>query len=424
VIWFLLKGLLRDRSRSVFPVLMVTAGVAITVVYYAWLKGFESSIVQSTAHFHTGYVRVMTQAYAAEADQIPNDLSLTGADTLLAELRRTFPDLLWTPRIQFGGLLDIPDERGETKAQAPVIGMGVDLLSPDSPEWGILNVRSSVVRGRVPAAHREILISDDLAARLGIQVGQVATLISATMYGSMALANFTVVGTVRFGVGPMDRGGAVIADLRDVQAALDMENGAGGLLGFFRDDLYHESRADSVTNLFNARHRSADQFAPVMGTLREQSGLSDLLDYVTLVLNGVTAFFVVAMSIVLWNAGLMGSLRRYGEIGVRLALGEDKGHIYRAMMVESMAIGLVGSVLGTAVGLVCAYALEVHGVNFGQFYKNGTMMVSDIVRAHVTVAASVIGFLPGLLATLLGTSVSGIGIYRRQTSQLFKELEA
>jgi putative ABC transport system permease protein len=424
VIWFLLKGLLRDRTRSVFPVLMVTAGVAITVVYYAWLKGFESSIVQSTAHFHTGYVRVMTQAYAAEADQIPNDLSLTGADTLLAELRRTFPDLLWTPRIQFGGLLDIPDERGETKAQAPVIGMGVDLLSPDSPEWGILNVRSSVVRGRVPTAHREILISDDLAARLGIQVGQVATLISATMYGSMALANFTVVGTVRFGVGPMDRGGAVIADLRDVQAALDMENGAGGLLGFFRDDLYHESRADSVTNLFNARHRSADQFAPVMGTLREQSGLSDLLDYVTLVLNGVTAFFVVAMSIVLWNAELMGSLRRYGEIGVRLALGEDKGHIYRAMLVESIAIGLVGSVLGTAVGLACAYALEVHGVNFGQFYKNGTMMVSDIVRAHVTVAASVIGFLPGLLATLLGTSVSGIGIYRRQTSQLFKELEA
>ena len=43
------------------------------------------------------------------------------------------------------------------------------------------------------------------------------------------------------------------------------------------------------------------------------------------------------MSIVLWNAGLIGSLRRYGEIGVRLAFGEDKGRLYRAMIVESLA---------------------------------------------------------------------------------------
>jgi len=423
MIAFLLKGLLRDRSRSLFPMLMVTAGVTMTVLFYAWLRGVESSIVATTAHFDTGHVRVMTKAYAAQVDQDPNDLALEGADTVLSGLRRTFPDLLWTPRIRFGGLLDVPDEHGETKSQAPVIGMGLDLLGRHSPEWTILNLRSAVVRGRLPRAHGEILISDDLATRLGILIGQVATLISATMHGSMALANFTVVGTVRFGVGPMDRG-AMIADLADVQQALDMPNTAGELLGFFRDDLDHEGQADSLTSLFNAAHRSTDQFGPVMGTLREQSGLADLLDYVTFALNVVTAFFIVAMSVVLWNAGLMGSLRRYGEIGVRLALGEDKGHIYRAMLLESVAIGLVGSVLGTGVGLAGAYALQVHGVDIGQFTRKSTMMVSDVVRARVTATAFVIGFLPGLLATLFGTGVSGIGIYRRQTSQLFKELEA
>jgi putative ABC transport system permease protein len=34
-----------------------------------------------------------------------------------------------------------------------------------------------------------------------------------------------------------------------------------------------------------------------------------------------------------------------------------------------------------------------------------------------------IGFLPGLLATLLGSALSGVGIYKRKTAQLFKELE-
>jgi len=423
VIRFLLKGLLRDRSRSLFPVLIVAAGVMLTVFLFAWMRGVEASLLRSTAHFSVGYVRVTTRAYVAEADQMPNDLALLGVDTLLAGLRRRFPDLRWTPRIGFGGLLDVPDARGETKAQAPVIGLGVDLLAPDSPEREVLRVGPSIVRGRVPARRGEAVISDALADRLGIRPGQTATLIGSTMYGGMALANFTVVGTVRFGVGAMDRG-AIIADIHDVQTALDMETGAGEILGFFPDDLYHEARADSVTARFNARHRSGDRFAPVMGTLREASGLSDLLDYITMVLNALIAIFVAAMSIVLWNAGLMGSLRRYGEIGVRLAVGEDHGHIYRAMLAEALAIGLAGSVLGTAVGLAFAYWLQVHGFDMRPFIKDSTMIIDDMMRARVTLGAALIGFLPGLAATLLGTGISGIGIYRRQTSQLFKELEA
>jgi putative ABC transport system permease protein len=46
------------------------------------------------------------------------------------------------------------------------------------------------------------------------------------------------------------------------------------------------------------------------------------------------------------------------------------------------------------------------------------------MRARVTTTSLFIGFVPGLLATILGTSISGLGIYRRQSSQLTKELEA
>jgi putative ABC transport system permease protein len=130
------------------------------------------------------------------------------------------------------------------------------------------------------------------------------------------------------------------------------------------------------------------------------------------------------MSIVLWNAGLMGSLRRYGEVGVRLALGEPKGHVYRSMIAEALMIGLAGSVAGTLVGLAVARALQVHGLDVGFLLKNSSMLISDVLRARVTPASAVIGLVPGLGATLLGTLVSGIGIYRRQTAQLAKELEA
>jgi putative ABC transport system permease protein len=395
----------------------------LTVFLHAWINGAVSSLIQSTAHYRTGHVCVMSKAYEEKADQIPNDLALLGIDTLLATLRKSYPDLLWTPRITFGGLLDIPDEKGETKEQTPVSGLGVDLLSTDSPEWKMLNIRPSLVRGRLPQNSGEVLIADELAQKLHVQQGQKATLISSTMYGSMTFANFTIAGTVRFGVGPMDRS-AIIADLSDIQQALDMQHGAGTLLGFFRDDLYHEDRANIVATEFNAgRANTANKFSPVMGTLRSQSGLADYLDYVDSVTSLVLGIFVVAMSIVLWNAGLTGSLRRYGEIGLRLAIGEETGHVYRSMMVESLMIGIAGTMVGTAIGLAFAYYLQVHGFDIGSMMKNSTMMISDVIRAQVEPATFVIGFLPGILATFLGTAISGIGIYKRQTSQLFKELE-
>jgi putative ABC transport system permease protein len=56
--------------------------------------------------------------------------------------------------------------------------------------------------------------------------------------------------------------------------------------------------------------------------------------------------------------------------------------------------------------------------------RNASIIVTDVLRARVTPGSYVIGFVPGLAATFLGKAVSGIGIYKRQTSRLAKEFEA
>lgn len=424
MIRFLLKGLMRDRSRSLFPLLIVMTGVMLTVFLHAYYQGAVTILIQSVAHYSTGHVRVMTKAYAAEADQVPNDCALLGIDTMIAELRRQYPDLRWTPRIKFGGLLDIPDAQGETRAQVPVFGFAADLLSRESPEWKVLNIQQAVVRGHVPQKRGEIVIAEELAQTLNVSPGETATLISSTMHGSMAVGNYTIAGTVRFGIVAMDRG-TMIVDLADIQQALDMETGAGEILGFFLDDIYRDDRATTIAAEFNGRRTEpANEFSPVMGTLRTESGLSEYLDIFDVVGGIIIGIFVLAMSIVLWNAGLTGGLRRYGEVGVRLAMGEEKGHIYRTMLAESLMIGCFGSILGTGIGLALAYYLQVKGLDIGSMMKNSTMMMSDVIRAKITPFTFVIGFLPGLIATFIGTAISGIGVYKRQTAQLFKELES
>jgi len=423
MIKFLINGLLRDRQRSLFPILIVTIGVSITVFFHAYLTGVMGELVDSTARFSTGHVKVMSRAYAENVDQKPNDLALLNVDQIMADLKQQYPEMIWAQRIQFGGLLDIPDETGETRSQGPVAGMGVDLLSPNSSEISILNIEKAVVSGRMPQNSGEILIGDNLAQKLGMQLGEAATLLTSTMYGSMAMYNFTVVGTIRFGIFAMDRG-AMIVDITDIQQALDMVNATGEILGYLEDRIYNDEAAAVIVNRFNADYLAVDdEFAPVMGKLKE---LSNMSDYLAMADNfsGILIFvFVLIMSIVLWNAGLMGGLRRYGEVGIRLAIGEPKGHVYRSMIYESIFIGLAGSVSGTVLGLAGAFWLQTQGLDISSLMKNVNMMFPTVLRAEITPVTYYIGFFPGLFSTVLGTSLSGIGIYRRRTAQLFKELE-
>ncbi|MHC4149216.1 MAG: ABC transporter permease, partial [Planctomycetota bacterium] len=373
--------------------------------------------------FQTGHMKITSSAYAQEADQMPNDLALMGIDTILANTSEEYPDIIWAPRIRFGGLLDIPDEAGETRSQGPVFGLAMELLSKDSPEPEILNLQQALVRGRLPKEPGEILISDEFAQNLEIELGQTATLMGSTMYGSVAMHNFEVAGTIRFGIGPMDRG-AIIADIGDIQQVLDMQNSAAEILGFFPDFQYRQQSAEAIKAAFNARYQDpGEEFSPLMLTLRDQNELGGMLDLFAAATGIIIGIFLFVMFIVLWNAGLMGSLRRYGEIGVRLAIGELKGHIYRSMLFESFMVSLVGSVIGTALGLTVGYWLQNTGIDLSSMFKSSSMLVSNVMRAQVTSASYVIGFIPGILATMLGTAVAGIGIYKRQTSQLFKELE-
>ncbi len=424
MIKFLLKGLLRDRNRSLMPILVVGIGVMLTVVFHSWLTGVLGDSIEFNARFNTGHVKVMTNAYADNVNQMPNDLALLGSKSLMASLKSDFPEMDWVERIHFAGLLDVPDANGETKAQGNTVGFGVDILSGNTGETERMNISQSLKSGRLPQRKGEIIISDEFARNLKVTPGDTVSLISSSMYGELAVYNFTVCGTVAFGSAMLDKG-TIIADISDVRTALNMEDASGEILGLFKEGFFDSAKAELIAEKFNAKYRKTDdEFSPVMKTLKEQNNMGVLVDYASTLMGILVAVFLVAMSIVLWNAGLLGGLRRYGEFGMRLAIGEGKGHVYKTMIYESLLIGTIGSLAGVSIGMIFAFLLQHYGINFGTMMQNATIMMPTVMKARITGVTWIIGFIPGILSTLIGTMLSGIGIYKRQTAQLFKELEA
>ncbi|MFA6751440.1 MAG: FtsX-like permease family protein [Fermentimonas sp.] len=423
MIRFLIKGLYYDKSRSRLPIIVVAIGVMLAVFLNAYITGFMGETVELNARFANGHVKVMTKAYAENEGQLPNDLALTEVTALKNELSERFPELDWAARIQFGGLVDVPDENGETLSQGPATGMGIDLLSSESKEIERLNIKESIVRGRMVQQPGEALLAEEFSRKLGVNPGDEITLISTTMHGSMSMYNFKLAGTLSFGNEAMDRG-SIIVDIEDARTALDMYDAAGILLGIFDNGFYDNERALEIADTFNAGMDDEDEYAPVIKSLTQQSGMGQLVEVTEKWSVYIISIFIVAMALVLWNAGLLGGLRRYGEFGVRLAMGEEKDHLYRTLIYESVFIGLTGSIIGTALGLFAASLLQRDGIDITGMMEGSAMLYPSAIRTRITPTDYYIGFIPGLLSTIVGTMLAGLGIYKRKTSQLFKELEA
>ena len=63
MIKFLTKGILRDRSRSLFPVLVVMLAVAMIIFFQGFMNGMLNGMFLDSAVVSTGHVKIMTRAY-------------------------------------------------------------------------------------------------------------------------------------------------------------------------------------------------------------------------------------------------------------------------------------------------------------------------------------------------------------------------
>lgn len=419
---FILKGILRDRHRSLLPVIVIALGVMLTTFMYGWLKGVIGDMMSTGAKLESGHVKVMTAEYADIASQVPNDLGIVGYDEIGRMLEERYK-MQWAPRIHFGGLLDVPDDAGETLTQGPFAGIGLDLFTAGSAEIDRFDLANVLVAGQLPSSPGEILVSDELRERLSLQIGDTATYLGSTVNGSLSIQNFVVVGAVHYGIPSLDRN-LVLADISDVQYALDMPGSTAELLGFFPNSAFHAERAREIQSDFIQQAVKDKAGQPlVLLLMTEQSGTMEfysIVDYYVWILMAVMILF---MGVVLWNFGLMAGLRRYGEIGVRLAMGESKGEIVRWLMYEALVIGIIGSAIGTAIGMSFCFYLQEVGWDLTEMVQGSTILMSPVFRAEVTVEGFFLGFIPGILAVLLGTGLSARGVYKRSTAALFKELE-
>jgi putative ABC transport system permease protein len=432
MIRWLLKGIWRDKTRSLFPFLVITVGVTLLIYLLGFMEGVFAGMIDISAHLDTGHLRFVNKPFYDEEHLNPLDRALAGQKETLQWLQQNGDSRIeWSPRIRWGALMDVPDEMGETKSQTPVVGMAIDLLDKNSPERERLDLEKSVIAGVIPSHSKEMLVGYKLADALGLQLGDTVTLLGQNFDGGMATDNYLVSGFVKFGLASMDKKMALI-DLADAQQTFYMEDMVTDFLGFLpmkvgyeKYDLLKKKIEDQLTAFKQKPPKEwASDDNPIILSVLDQRNLRELAVKFELINNVMVGVFTFLMVLVLWNAGLLNGVHRYGEMGLLLALGETHKKLIGLMALEALMVGVLGSAAGCLVGGGVVYYLQEVGISTHGISETSGLMMSDTIRARVSLDAFVFAVIPGIAASVLGNLIANLAIYQRSEANLFRELEA
>lgn len=432
MIQWLFLGILRDKTRSLFPFLVVTVGVALMITLLGFMDGIFMGVIDITANLDTGHLRLTNKPFYDEEHLNPLDRALAGEKETLTWLQKNAPsEIQWSPRIRWTAIMDVPNEQGETRSQTPVVGMGIDLFSAESPEARRLQLEKSVVSGKVPAKSGEMLVGYLLAETLHVKPGDTVTLIGQSFDGGMATGNYVISGFVRFGVFAMDKKMALI-DLADAQRTFYMEDMVTDWLGFLPAHVSYEDydnlkeqlqlRLDDL--ILHPPRAWAKDDAPLFLSIMDQRGIGDVKRKFMAIREVILWIFLLLMVLVLWNAGLLNGIHRYGEMGLRLAMGETHRGLIFSLIIEAFIVGVLGSIAGSMIGGGLVYYLQEVGVNMGDAFAKTGVIVSDVVRGRLGLISFVYAIVPGMTASVFGTFIASLAIFKRSEANLFRELEA
>ncbi len=201
-----------------------------------------------------------------------------------------------------------------------------------------------------------IIIGNELAKRLSLSVGSRINLLSPSGQKSTAgfqprIRPFKVAGVFKTGMYEYDSSLAFIS-LDVCRDLLGMEPGYLTGIEITVEDL---STADRVTAALNERvgHRFyarswMDMNANLFAALRlEKIGMFILLAMVVL----IGSFSIVATLVML-------VMEKTKDIAVMMSMGATRGMVRRVFMVQGLLIGVVGTVLGNALGLAVGWLLK------------------------------------------------------------------
>ena len=385
-----LKSIVGRKARLVLTSLAVILGTAFlsgTSVFSATLDRTFNNLFEDVFKNIDGYVR-STQVVEGdfgviERQRIPADY----VDKVLA-------------------VPGVSDAVPDIQAFARIVGkdgkpIGTEGAGP--PTFGSVAVEFkgalwTIAQGRFPNGPAEVALDEASAEKAGYVLGDTVKVVAQS--GSRT---FTMVGIASYG-DVRSPGGATFA-LFDVATAAEFLGKPGfvdAILVVGDGSRSDDALAKDIDTIFEPSQK-VETLTGAEITKETQDDIGQALSFFSIFL---TIFSVIALgvgSFVIYNVFSISAAQRQKENALLRALGANRAQITRSMLIESLVVGLFGSLLGFVGGIGISKLLSVALPALGFDLPSGGL----VITASILINTVVVGLIVTVLSAVLPARRAG-----------------
>ncbi|MBS7349083.1 MAG: ABC transporter permease [Comamonas sp.] len=379
--WLIATRFLREgKTQSLLILVGIAVGVAVLVFLTALVNGLQANIIERT---------LGTQAHIKiEPPQERNLIAPPPAGTvqLLLESQRAQRLRSINNWQQVRDLLEAmpalaavsPLMAGPAFARRGEATVSVSLLGIDPPRYQrMVDVQSAIVQGQFRLHAQDALIGQQLAADLGLRVGDKLRLDAGQ--GSERVMN--VVGIFQLGVRELDAR-YVYLNMQQAQSLLQLPGAASSLDIKLHDLFAAQAVAAQLQRLTGLKAQS---------WMETNTQLLNALQSQRLSTRMVGAFVALSVSLGIASVLAVSVVQRTREIGILRAMGASRRQIRQVFLLQGATLGLLGALLG------CLSSYGLLAI-FNAFAAN---LFSIPVDAWLPLQATLLATLTGVLSAVI-----------------------
>lgn len=336
------KNLFRYKIRTFVSIVAIAFAVMIVIFARGYVVGLIDSLSAEHIQYNSGHIKLIARQYWEEERLLPLNYPVDGlAEGGLAEMTAALRDLedveMVIPRLKFGAMVSTEEEL------VTMSGWGVE----PAQETVFTNIEDYLAEGKMPRpGQREVMMGTALLEKINRRVGEKVTIVFTTAFNSLKGVTFTIVGRTQSGIKLLNEN-VFYLPLDQAQRLLEMDGQVTELLLATTDKRLIPQVQPAVNSLLTEQD-SSDRYLAL--SYRETSDLVAFMDLAKLIYNQIYIFLVLLACIVVVNTMLMIVKERTKEIGMMSAMGLEGKDIMRLFMAEGAIMGVMGSLIGAALG--------------------------------------------------------------------------
>jgi lipoprotein-releasing system permease protein len=387
--WIVAIRFLREgRLQTLFIIAGVALGVAVIVFMSALISGLQTGFIRrvlsAQGHIQLLPPKEVTRPLRMGANARPGEVEAATVQVPLQRLKsidqwqavaqqiRSMPEVLVVSPVAGGSALVV---RGAASRAVSLVGIEPALY------YRVVNLPDKIVQGSADLTGSEMLVGTELAADLGVQVGDKLRLSTANGADTtLAIAGIFDLGN------KAANGRSTFVSLRTAQSLLALPGGVTSMDVTLRDVYAAELVAQRITA---ATGVDADSWistnAELFTAITAQNTSNDAIR------------FFVGLSVAFGIASVLAVVvvQKSREIGILRAMGISQGQVMRVFLLQGGLLAGLGSVAGSllGVGVLVLWQRSVHN-------PDGTPLFALVLEPALFGQALALATVTGLAAAL------------------------